>query len=58
MGVALISLITFTVVAYKYKLRERDEVVNIHIILAEEYYSKYFSTHYSTARKKILDAYT
>ena len=39
MGVALISLITFTVVAYKYKLRERDEVVNVHIF-AEEYYSK------------------
>ena len=39
MGVALISLIIFTVLAYKYKLRERDEVVNVHIF-AEEYYSK------------------
>ena len=39
MGVVLISLIIFAVVAYKYKLRERDEVVNVHIF-AEEYYSK------------------
>lgn len=36
---ALPSLIIFTIVAWKYKLRERDEVVNVHIF-AEEYYSK------------------
>ena len=37
--IALLSLIAFTVVAYKYKRRRRDDVVNIHIF-AEEYYSK------------------
>ena len=36
---ALLSLIIYTVVAYKYKLRERDEVVSIHMF-AEEYYTK------------------
>ena len=29
----------YCIVAYKYKLRERDEVVNVHIF-AEEYYGK------------------
>lgn len=36
---ALLSLIIYTVVACRYKLRERDEVVNVHIF-AEEYYTK------------------
>lgn len=36
---ALLSLIMYSVVACKYKLRERDEVVNVHIF-AEEYYTK------------------
>lgn len=36
---ALLSLTAFTVVAYKYKRRKRDDVVNVHIF-AEEYYSK------------------
>ena len=36
-AIALLSFIMFSVVACKYKLRERDEVVNIHIF-AEEYY--------------------
>ena len=35
--VALLSFIMFSVVSCKYKLRERDEVVNVHIF-AEEYY--------------------
>ena len=35
--IALLSFIMFSVVACKYKLRERDEVVNVHIF-AEEYY--------------------
>ena len=35
--VALLSFIMYCIVAYKYKLRERDEVVNVHIF-AEEYY--------------------
>ena len=35
--IALVSFIAFSVVACKYKLRERDEVVNVHIF-AEEYY--------------------
>ena len=35
--VALLSLIMYTIVACRYKLRERDEVVNVHIF-AEEYY--------------------
>ena len=39
MVTALLSLIVFTVVAYKYKRRKRDDVVNVHIF-AEEYYSK------------------
>ena len=36
---ALLSLIAFTIVAYKYKRRKRDDVVNVHIF-AEEYYTK------------------
>ena len=36
-AIALLSFIMFSVVACKYKLRERDEVVNVHIF-AEEYY--------------------
>ena len=36
---ATLSLIIYIIVAYKYKLRERDEVVNVHIF-AEEYYTK------------------
>ena len=36
-GVALLSFIMYCIIAYKYKLRERDEVVNVHIF-AEEYY--------------------
>ena len=36
--IALLSMIFFTIVAYKYKRRERDEVVNVHIF-AEEYLS-------------------
>ena len=35
--IALLSLIMYTVVAYKYRLRVRDEVVNVHIF-AEKYY--------------------
>jgi hypothetical protein len=37
--IGLLSLFVFTIVACKYKLRERDEVVNVHIF-AEEYYAK------------------
>jgi peptide/histidine transporter 3/4 len=37
--IGLLSLFIFTIFACKYKLRERDEVVNIHIF-AEEYYTK------------------
>jgi peptide/histidine transporter 3/4 len=37
--IGLLSLFVYTIVAYKYKLRERDEVVNVHIF-AEEYYTK------------------
>ena len=37
--IALLSLFIYTIVAYKYKPREKDEVVNVHIF-AEEYYSK------------------
>ena len=37
--IGLLSLLVFTIVACKYKLRERDEVVNVHIF-AEEYYTK------------------
>lgn len=37
--IAFLSLIAFTIAAYKYKRRRRDDVVNIHIF-AEEYYSK------------------
>ena len=35
----ILSLLVYTIVAYKYKPRERDEVVNVHIF-AEEYYTK------------------
>ena len=35
--IAVLSFIMYCVVAYKYKLGERDEVVNVHIF-AEEYY--------------------
>ena len=35
--VALLSLISYTIVACKYKLRERDEVINFHAF-AEKYY--------------------
>ena len=35
--IALLSFIMFSIAACKYKLRERDEVVNVHIF-AEEYY--------------------
>ena len=35
--IAVVSFIMYCVVACKYKLRERDEVVNVHIF-AEEYY--------------------
>ena len=38
-AIALLSLIGFMIVAYKYKRRKRDDVVNIHIF-AEEYYTK------------------
>ena len=38
--IGLLSLLVYTIVAYKYKPRERDEIVNVHIF-AEEYYSKY-----------------
>ena len=34
--IALVSGIVFSIVACKYRLRERDEVVNVHIF-AEEY---------------------
>ena len=37
--IAILSFITYCVVAYKCKLRERDEVVDVHIF-AEEYYGK------------------
>ena len=37
--IGLLSLFIYTVVACKYKLRERDEVVNVHIF-AEECYTK------------------
>jgi peptide/histidine transporter 3/4 len=37
--IGLPSLFIYTIVAYKYKLRERDEIVNVHIF-AEEYYTK------------------
>jgi peptide/histidine transporter 3/4 len=36
---ALVSGIVYSIVACKYRLRERDEVVNVHIF-AEEYYEK------------------
>ena len=35
--ITLVSFIMYSIVAWKYKLRERDEVVNVHIF-AEEYY--------------------
>ena len=35
--ITLVSCIVFSIVACKYRLRERDEVVNVHIF-AEEYY--------------------
>jgi peptide/histidine transporter 3/4 len=38
-AISLLSLVAFTVVARQYKLRERDEVVNVHLF-AEEYYTK------------------
>ena len=38
--IGLLSLFIYTIVAYKYKPRERDEIVNVHMF-AEEYYSKY-----------------
>ena len=38
-AISMISLVIFTIVARHYKLRERDEVVNIHLF-AEEYYTK------------------
>ena len=38
-AISLLSLVAFTIVASKYKLRERDEVVNVHLF-AEEYYTK------------------
>ena len=38
--IALLSFIMYCIVAYKYKLRERDEVVNVHIF-AEEYYGNH-----------------
>ena len=37
--IGILSLLVYTIVAYKYKPRERDEVVNVHIF-AEEYYTK------------------
>ena len=37
--IGLLSVFIYTVVAYKYKLRERDEVINVHMF-AEEYYTK------------------
>ena len=37
--IGLLSLLIYTIVAYKYKPRERDEVVNVHMF-AEEYYTK------------------
>ena len=37
--ICLLSLFIYTIAAYKYKLRERDEVVNVHMF-AEEYYTK------------------
>ena len=39
--IGLLSLFIYTIVAYKYKLRERDEVVNVHMF-AEEYYTKWW----------------
>ena len=38
-AISLLSLVAFTIVARQYKLRERDEVVNVHLF-AEEYYTK------------------
>ena len=38
-AISLLSLVAFTVVAHQYKLRERDDVVNVHLF-AEEYYTK------------------
>ena len=38
--IGLLSLFIYTIVPYKYKPRERDEIVNVHMF-AEEYYSKY-----------------
>ena len=37
--IGLLSLFMYTIIACKYKPRERDEVVNVHIF-AEEYYTK------------------
>ena len=37
--ISILSLFIYTVVAYKYKPRERDEIVNVHMF-AEEYYTK------------------
>jgi hypothetical protein len=36
--IGLLSLFVYTIVACKYKLRERDEVINVHIFV-EEYYN-------------------
>ena len=33
--IAVLSFITYCFVAFKYKLRERDEVVNVHIFAEE-----------------------
>ena len=38
-AISLLSLVVFTIVARQYKLRERDDVVNVHLF-AEEYYTK------------------
>ena len=35
---ALLSLIAYVFTSRKYKLRERDEVINFHNIFAEKYY--------------------
>lgn len=37
--IGLLSLLTYTIIAYKYKPRERDDIVNVHIF-AEEYYTQ------------------
>ena len=37
--IGVLSLLVYTIVACKYKPRERDEIVNVHIF-AEEYYTK------------------